>query len=97
MRTDVEVYCYKNTLTGISIRFTICLVLRSPSVPWKRTKMRNKPIIQATEAGNDTELKEINEWTPKHTARIHVTPRGTYSQAVIARSHDDLATLGYGQ
>jgi hypothetical protein len=39
--------------------------------------MRNRPIMQATEAGNDTELRDIREWTPKQTARIQVTPKGT--------------------
>ena len=48
--------------------------------------------MQATEAGKDTELREINVWTAKQMARTQVTPKGTYSHAVKTRSQDDLAT-----
>lgn len=84
-------------LTGISIKLTIRLVWRSPSIPWSKTNITNRPIIHATEAGNETELSDIRECTPKQTARIQVTPKGTYSHAVTARSQDDFATSNNSQ
>jgi hypothetical protein len=46
-------------------------------VAWNMTNIRKRAIMHATEAGKDTELREMSECIAKQIARIHVTPRGT--------------------
>lgn len=59
------------------MRLMILLVLRSPSVTWLNVKDKKRMIMQATEAGNETELSEMRELTPKHIAMTATRPRGT--------------------
>lgn len=67
---------------------TMALVLLSPKIESHSIKARNKRIIQATEAGNDTELSPIKESTPKQNSKVIMMPMGTQSQAVKLFRHD---------
>ena len=71
---------------------TSLLVFLSPSVTSQMIRNRKIKIMQATEAGNETELRDMRECVPKQTAITHTIPSGTYSQAVTRRYHVDLKT-----
>lgn len=67
-------------------------VLRSPMTMLQAMRAKKRMIMQATEAGNDTEDIEIKESTPKHASRIRRMPKGTHSQATRLRYHESFAT-----
>jgi hypothetical protein len=66
---------------------TIFLVLLSPIVASQTIRKKNKKIMQATEAGNDTDPSPIRLLTPKQAKSITRRPEGTHTQETKFRRH----------
>lgn len=54
-------------------------------------------IMQATEAGKETELRRMRESTPKHASSMITIPIGTYNQEVSERCRDERAIFTVNQ
>lgn len=67
---------------------TIALVLLSPNIKSQSIKAKNRRIMHATEAGNDTELSDMRESTAKQNSKVIMIPIGTRNQAVKLFRHD---------
>ena len=75
-----------------SLTCTTLLVFLSPSNDSQHIKANKRIIIQATDAGKDTELNPMEESTPKHASKMIIIPKGTYSHATTIRCYDERAT-----
>jgi len=78
--------------TGTSMTATTALVFLSPIIQSQAIRAKKRTIMQATLAGNETELNPMRELTPKQARRMTMIPNGTYIQARRFRCHDNCAT-----